>query len=102
VARSGPGTTSLNTWVGWFGLVVLVLGVAAGITVPLVFHVSHWVTAIIIMGAVLVVVAEGSYLEWKDADELRRKAEAALGSAQAELEATRRPAVSPPPTGRAP
>jgi len=56
----------------------LVLGVAAGITVPLVFHVSHWVTAIIIMGAVLVVVAGGSYLEWKDADELRRKAEAAL------------------------
>lgn len=72
------GTTSLNTWVGWFGLIVLVLGVAAGITVPLVFHVSHWVTAVIIMGTVLAVVAEGSYLEWKGADELRRKTEAAL------------------------
>jgi putative Mn2+ efflux pump MntP len=52
----------LNTWASWFGLVVLVLGVAAGITVPLVFHVSHWVTAVIIMGAGLLVVAEGSYL----------------------------------------
>ncbi len=91
------GTTSLNTWVGWFGLIVLVLGVAAGITVPLVFHVSHWVTAVIIMGTVLAVVAEGSYLEWKGADELRRKTEAALEGVQAELEAARRPAVSPPP-----
>jgi hypothetical protein len=58
---------------------------------------SHWVTAVIIMGAVLVVVAEGSYLEWKDADELRRKTEAVLKGVQAELEAARRPAVSPPP-----
>jgi hypothetical protein len=74
-----------------------VLGVAAGITVPLAFHVSHWVTAVIIMSAVLVVVAEGSYLEWKDAGELRRKTEAALEGVQAELEAARRPAVSPPP-----
>jgi hypothetical protein len=29
------GTTSLNTWVGWFGLIVLVLGVAAG-------SLCHW------------------------------------------------------------
>lgn len=93
----GRGTTSLNTWVGWFGLVVLVLGVAVGITVPLVFHVSHWVTAVIIMGTVVVVVAEGSYLEWKDAAELRRKTESALEGVQAELAAARRPAVSPPP-----
>jgi hypothetical protein len=82
VARGEPGTTSFNTWVGWFGLVVLVLGVAAGITVPLVFHVSHWVTAVIILTAVLIVVAEGSYLEWKDADGLRRRAESALDDAQ--------------------
>ena len=92
------GTTSLNTWVGWFSLVVLVLGVAAGITVPLVFDVSHWVTAVIVMGAVLVVVAEGSYLEWKDADELRQKTKAALEGAQAELAVAGRPAVSPPAT----
>jgi hypothetical protein len=30
------GTTSLNTWLGWFGSIVLVLSVAAGIAVPLV------------------------------------------------------------------
>jgi hypothetical protein len=90
------GGTSLNTWAGWFGLFVLGLGVAAGITVPVVFHVSHWVTAVIIMGAVVLVVAEGSYLEWKDADELRRQA-------QGELENARRGAISasttpePPP-----
>lgn len=88
------GTTSLNTWVGWFSLVVLVLGVVAGITVPLVFHVSHWVTAVIIVSAALVVVAEGSYLEWKAADELRRKAELALGGAQAELESARSAAAT--------
>lgn len=91
------GVTSLNTWVGWFGLIVLVLGVAAGIAVPLVFHVSHWVTAVILMGAALVVVAEGSYLEWKATDELRRKADSALDDVRTELEAARRPAVSPPP-----
>ncbi len=91
------GTTSLNTWVSWFGLIVLVLGVAARITVPLVFNVSHWVTAVIITGAGLLVVAEGSYLEWKDADESRRKTKAVLEGVQAELEAARRPAVSPPP-----
>jgi hypothetical protein len=91
------GATSLNSWASWFGLIVLVLGIAAGVTVPLVFHVSRWVTTGVIMGAVLVVVAEGSYLEWKDAGELRRKTEAALESMQAQLEAARRPAVSPPP-----
>ncbi len=92
------GTNSLNTWVGWFGLVVLVLGVAVGITVPLVFHVSHWVTAVIIVSAVLVVVAEGSYLEWKATDELRQKAESVREDTHAELETERRrPTVSPPP-----
>jgi hypothetical protein len=91
------GATSLNSWASWFGLMVLVLGIAAGVTVPLVFHVSRWVTTVVIMGAVLVVVAEGSYLEWKDAGELRRKTEAALEGMQAQLEAARRLAVSPPP-----
>jgi hypothetical protein len=67
------GGTRLNTWAGWFGLIVLVLGVAAGVTVPLVFHLSHWVTAVILMGAALVVVAEGSDLEWKEADTKRRE-----------------------------
>jgi hypothetical protein len=87
------GVTSLNTWAGWFGLTALMLSVAAGITVPVVFHVSHWVTAVIIMAAVVAVVAEGSYLEWEAADELRRKAEAELGNARRELEEGPRAAI---------
>jgi hypothetical protein len=91
------GITTLNTWAGWLALITLVLGVTAGITVPLVFHLSHWVTAVIAMGTILIVVAEGSYLEWKDADESRRQTKAALESIHAEVEAARRQAVSPPP-----
>jgi hypothetical protein len=85
------GVTSLNTWAGWFGLIVLVLGVTAGIAVPVVFHVSHWVTAVILLATAVVVVAEGSYLEWKAADQLRRKAESDLEDAQ-------RAAISAPAT----
>ena len=90
------GAASLNTLAGWFSLVVLLLGVAAGIAVPLVFHVSHWVTAVIIMAAALVAVLEGSYLEWKDADKGRREAESTLEGARTELEAARGLAVNAP------
>jgi uncharacterized protein YjbI with pentapeptide repeats len=86
------GAASLNTLAGWLSLVVLLLGVAAGIAVPLVFHVSHWVTAVAVMAAVFVGALEGSYLEWKDADIARRAAESALKAAHTELEAARRAA----------
>lgn len=71
------GGTRLNVWLGWFSSIVLILGVAAGIAVPLVFDASHWLTLVIIMSAVVVVLAEGSYLEWKEADTKRREAESA-------------------------
>jgi hypothetical protein len=90
------GAASLNTLAGWLGLVVLLFGVAAGIAVPLVFRVSHWVTAIIIAATVLVVVLEGTYLEWKDSDERRQAAESVLKGARTELEAARSLAVSVP------
>jgi hypothetical protein len=45
------GVDGLNSTAGWVGLVALLLGVAAGITVPLVVHTSAWVTAAIVMGA---------------------------------------------------
>ena len=61
------------------------LGVAAGITVLLVFHVSHWVTAVLLMATAVVAVVEGSYLEWKDADTRRRKAESDLKQAESDL-----------------
>jgi hypothetical protein len=85
------GVSSLNTWAGWFGLIVLALGVAAGIAVPLVFHVTPWVTAVILLAAVVVVLLEGSYLEWKDIDSRRRAAELALDATTAS-----RPEVAPP------
>jgi hypothetical protein len=48
------GSGSLNNAAGWLSLIVLVLGVAAGVTVPLVFHASHWLTAVIVMAAVVI------------------------------------------------
>jgi hypothetical protein len=84
------GVAGLNALLGWFGSIVLVLGVAAGIAVPLVFHGSPWLTAVILLAAAVVIVAEGSYLEWKDADALRRKAESALEDTRTELEDARR------------
>jgi len=46
------------TWAGWLGLIVLVLGAAAGVTVPLVFHLSHWLTAVILAAVVVAVVLD--------------------------------------------
>ena len=85
------GAGSLNSAAGWLSLIVLVLGVAAGVTVPLVFHVSHWLTAVIVAAAVVIVVLEGSYRVWAVTDAARKVAiESARaksdGSASARLE----------------
>ena len=45
-------------------------------------------TVVILMGTAVAVVAEGSCLEWKDAEELRRKAEHDLEDTWRELEST--------------
>lgn len=74
------GAGSLNSAAGWLSLIVLALGVAAGITVPLVFHVSHWLTAVIVMAAVVIIVLEGSYRVWAVTDTARK---VALESARA-------------------
>jgi hypothetical protein len=55
------GVGGLNSAAGWVSLVVLLLGLAAGIAVPLVVHTSAWVTAVIVMGALVFVVVDGSY-----------------------------------------
>jgi hypothetical protein len=70
------GAGGLNTAAGWVGFVVLMLGVAAGITVPLVFRVSNWLTAVILMGVIVVVVLEGSYHVWAATEANRKAAEA--------------------------
>jgi hypothetical protein len=72
------GVIRLNDAAGWVGLVVLVLGVAAGIAVPLVFSLSHWVTAVVLMGLFIVILLEGTYSVWYATDQQR----AALASSQ--------------------
>jgi hypothetical protein len=77
--------TTLNSAAGWFSLVTTLLGVAAGLTVPLVFHVSHWLTPIIIAGTVLVAMQEGSYREWSDANDRAKEADRSRADAEAAL-----------------
>jgi hypothetical protein len=67
------------------------------IAVPLVFQVAL-VTAVIFMGTAVAVVAEGSCLEWKDAEESRRKAEHDLEDTWRELKSTRHAAIPVPAT----
>ena len=73
------GAASLNSAAGWFASAVLVLGVAAGVVVPVVTHVSHWLTAVIILGIILIAALEGSYRLWAATD---RERIAALDSAR--------------------
>jgi hypothetical protein len=59
------GVGQLYNAAGWLGLVVPILGIAAGIAVPLVFSLSLWLTAIVLMGLFIVVVLEGTYRVWR-------------------------------------
>jgi len=74
------GAVQLNSAAGWIGLVVLVLGVTAGIAVPLVFSLPHWVTAVVLMGLFIAVLLEGTYGVWHATDQ---KADAALAERDA-------------------
>jgi hypothetical protein len=65
------GVGQLYNAAGWLGLIVPVLGVAAGITVPLVFKLSPWLTAVVLMGLFIVVVLEGAYRVWRVAEQER-------------------------------
>jgi hypothetical protein len=51
--------------------VVLVLGAAVGIAVPLVFSLSPWVTAVVLMGLLIAVLLEGTYSVWNATDQKR-------------------------------
>lgn len=65
------GAGALNSAAGWLGLVVLLLGLAAGVAVPLVLHVSRWLTAVILLAIFALVVLEGCYRLWDATDQLR-------------------------------
>ena len=78
------GVGQLNSAAGLVGAVILVLGIAAGIAVPQVSHISHWLTAVVLLCLLVVVLALGSYRVWSETDEAS-KAAAAGGAAQARL-----------------
>jgi hypothetical protein len=82
------GLDPLNSAAGWLGLVVLVLGIAAGVAVPLVFHLSHWITAVILMGVLVVIVLEGSYQVWNETEQQRKAAEGRAEAAQGAVPTT--------------
>ena len=67
---------SLTNAAGWLGAAVLLLG-TAGIVIPLVFHVSFWLTAVVLLVVLLVVVLEGAYRVWDTTDKDRTAAESA-------------------------
>jgi len=68
------GAAGLNSAAGWAGSIILVLGVAAGIALPVVYHLSPLLTAVVLLGLLVVVVAQGSYRVWRDTDNERNTA----------------------------
>lgn len=60
----------MNTAGGWIGTAVLVLGVL-GIVVPLVFRLSPWLIAVVLLGLLALVFAEGGYRVWRETDQGR-------------------------------
>lgn len=80
------GALRLNGAAGWVGSITLLLGVVAGIAVPLVYHVSHWLTAVVLLALLVIMVAEGSYSLWFDADLARARAVAERDEVRHETE----------------
>jgi hypothetical protein len=64
------GTTQLNTAAGWAGTIILVLGIV-GVVVPLVFHLSLWLVAVVLLSLFVILIGEGSYQVWYAADKVR-------------------------------
>ena len=67
------GADRLYGAAGWLALVVLILGVAAGIAVPLVFKLTSWLTAVVLMGFFIVVLLEGTYRVWHATERQREE-----------------------------
>lgn len=80
------GIETLDSAARLVALAVLILGTAAGITVSLVFDVSPWLTAVVLMGLLAVVVLEGSYRAWQETDRARLSALTARDAATQDLE----------------
>lgn len=72
------GVGQLYNAAGWLGLVVPILGIAAGIAVPLVFSLSILLTVIVIMGLFIAVVLEGTFRVWRATRQERDAAKAEI------------------------
>ena len=55
------GAAELNSAGGWAGSIILFLGVVAEIAVPVVYHLSPLLIAVVLLGLLVVVVAQGNY-----------------------------------------
>lgn len=80
------GVGQLYIAAGWIGLLVPLLGVAAGIAVPLVFNLSSWLTTVVLMGLLIVILLEGSYRVWHATEQRRDAALADRDAARGEIE----------------
>lgn len=76
----GAGVKPLDTVARWIGVVVLLLGIA-GIAVTFVFHLPWPLIAVILLGIMLVVVAEGAYRVWHKTNQDALSAQAARDAA---------------------
>jgi hypothetical protein len=78
------GAIPLSSAAGWLGTTVLILGII-GIVVPLVFNLPSLLIAVVLVGLLVLIVAEGSYRVWSDTDEERKRAIADLDAARDEI-----------------
>src|SRR5690349_17559281 len=80
------GISELYDAAGWVGLIVLILGVGAGIAVPLVFSLSPWLTAVVLLGLFLLTMAEGAYHVWQEVNRQRLAALSERDAAISQIE----------------
>ena len=80
VLRMGAG--QFNVVAGWAGTIILAVGAIAGFAVTVQFHLSHWLIAVIVLGLLVCVTAEGGYRVWHKSEKERRDAEAERDAAR--------------------
>jgi hypothetical protein len=79
------GAIQLNSVTGWASAIILLGGVVAGITVPVLLDLPGWLIAVILLGLLILVLAEGAYRVWHEADQARAHAVTERDMAQAEM-----------------
>lgn len=76
------GAGQFNVVAGWAGTIILAVGAIAGFAVTVQFHLSHWLIAVIVLGLLVCVTAEGGYRVWHKSEKERRDAEAERDAAR--------------------